>query len=838
MEGRRAPLHRRGGAIGSRARVGIAVLAIVGLVSCVVYAPSAMAAGGPVAGWGRNDKGQLGDNSTSPSSVPVQVLDVGGSGNLSGVVSVATGFFHTVAAKSDGTVWAWGDNSSGQLGDNSNNPSLTPVQVVGAGGVGTLSGITAVAAGVDHTLALGPNGTVWAWGANNKGQLGDGSNNPSLTPVEVRLPTGAPLTGITAIAAGNEFSLALTSGGGVLAWGYNVDGELGDGSTSDSTVPVPVVGQGGQGTLSGIAAIAAADAVGYAVTNNGTLWAWGYGGHGELGNGSTVFDSTTPVVVGPPGAPLSGVVAVAGGTGGPGLSHALALKSDGSVWAWGYNTAGELGNNSTSDSSVPVPVLGPGGNGTLAGITAVAAGDEYSAALKSDGSVWTWGLNVDGELGNGTTSSGSTTPVQVVDLPHAVALQTGCCSDSVFAIGPVGAVPVVTGVSPSSGPPGTVVTITGAHLSGATAVSFGSQAASFAARSDTQIDATAPAGSGTVDVTVTAPTGSSPISQADRFTYTQAAAPAVIPKPATVQSSSAATLSGQVNPDGRVTSAHFEYGLDPRYRPSGGAIVYDQSTPTQALGSGFADGPISALVSGLVPNALYHVRLVASNAVGTTFGPDQTFMTLPAPAPPPPVLGRSENFTPSGTVFVLEHGQFVELTQSLQLPTGTVVDATRGSVSLVAAGGGGLATDARAHKRKRPAKSTGTFGGAVFKVTQNASGPNKGLTTLTLIEGGHNVPSYGARCKAKGASDAAHIALSRRILQTLRSRASGRFRTRGRYAAGTVRGTQWTTTDRCDGTLIAVQVHTVLVTDFVKHVTIAVHAGHSYLARPRRARRA
>jgi hypothetical protein len=153
---------------------------------------------------------------------------------------------------------------------------------------------------------------------------------------------------------------------------------------------------------------------------------------------------------------------------------------------------------------------------------------------------------------------------------------------------------------------------------------------------------------------------------------------------------------------------------------------------------------------------------------------------------------------------------------------------------VVAAGGGsGKATDAKAKKRKKgkkPTKSTGTFGGAIFKFTQAKSGPNKGLTTFFLVEGAaKGTPSY-ASCKGKGAADL-HTDLSRRALQTLRSRASGRFRTRGRYAAGTVRGTAWTTTDRCDGTLIAVQQHSVLVTDFVKHKTVLVPAGHHYLAK-------
>jgi hypothetical protein len=153
-------------------------------------------------------------------------------------------------------------------------------------------------------------------------------------------------------------------------------------------------------------------------------------------------------------------------------------------------------------------------------------------------------------------------------------------------------------------------------------------------------------------------------------------------------------------------------------------------------------------------------------------------------------------------------------------------------VTLTSASGGvGPASDAKAKKRKKKAKTfTGTFGGAVFKVTQTRSGPNKGLTTLSLVENISGAPST-ASCKAKGSAVRAHAALSSRVLQTLRSRGSGRYRTRGRYGSGTVRGTKWTTTDRCDGTLIAVQQHSVLVTDFIKHITILVRAGHHYLAR-------
>jgi hypothetical protein len=203
--------------------------------------------------------------------------------------------------------------------------------------------------------------------------------------------------------------------------------------------------------------------------------------------------------------------------------------------------------------------------------------------------------------------------------------------------------------------------------------------------------------------------------------------------------------------------------------------------------------------------------------------------------PPPPQLGRSVDVKPSsGTVFVLIGNRVVPLTSAIRLTTGAIVDARRGTLTLTAASGQGNKT------------STGTFGGAVFQITQVTSGPNKGLVTLTLKEGSvtgprgvagaarfQGAPTY-ASCKRGAGSRGSHkasAALSARILQTLRARASGRFRTRGRYAAGTVRGTQWTTSDRCDGTLIAVQVHAVLVTDFVRHINILVHAGHSYLAR-------
>lgn len=202
---------------------------------------------------------------------------------------------------------------------------------------------------------------------------------------------------------------------------------------------------------------------------------------------------------------------------------------------------------------------------------------------------------------------------------------------------------------------------------------------------------------------------------------------------------------------------------------------------------------------------------------------------------PPPAIGKAVDVSlVSGKVFVrLPHGSggtpggstgpgFVPLSAARQLPVGSQVDTRQGTIQLVAASG-------RAGKTQM-----GTFGGAIFGVAQSAKGPQKGLTTLSLLEGAFSgAPSY-AKCRARPADDrtpGTAAALSGRVLQLLHATASGRFRARGRYSAATVRGTAWETADRCDGTLTRVRRGTVIVNDFVRHKTVTVHAGHSYLAR-------
>ncbi len=422
----------------------------------------------------------------------------------------------------------------------------------------------------------------------------------------------------------------------------------------------------------------------------------------------------------------------------------------------------------------------------------------------------------------------------------------GTVNSSPYTIGSGPPPPTVTGVSPSSGTTagGTTVTISGTNLTGATAVHFGPSAATNVAvnGAGTQITATSPPGTGTVDVTVTtAGGGTSQTGAADRFTYVApppppppSSPPAVAGGAPTTATGTGATLSGTVNPESQATTTFFEYGIDPSFRgPGASTTLYDQSTPAQQLPANSAAQTVSASLTGLVPGALYHVRLVATNGAGTTFGPDQTFTTAKAAAPPPPVLGHSENAQPvSGTVFIrLASGQFVKLTGAQQIPSGAVVDALHGTLKITTALPGGGAHDAAAKGKKPKPKAktqSGDFGGAIFKVTQAGNG----LTSLSLVEGAFNgAPSY-ALCQAHKSTDA--TIASSKTLQLLKASAHGKFRTKGRYAAATVRGTVWTEADRCDGTLTHDITDSVAVTDLVRHKTIILHAGQSYLAKARK----
>ena len=296
-----------------------------------------------------------------------------------------------------------------------------------------------------------------------------------------------------------------------------------------------------------------------------------------------------------------------------------------------------------------------------------------------------------------------------------------------------------------------------------------------------------------------------------------------------------AGFTGSVNPEGLATTVYFQYGLDKRYSQVGASgASYIQQTPAQQVGPDFTThdvGPIA--VSGLIPNAVYHVRLVATNSAGTAVGQDVTFKTELAPLPGPPTLGQTVNVAPvSGLVFVVIHGQLVPLTQPEQVGQGTILDSLHGTFQLVIAPGGGLAHDTAAGRKIKT--QAGQFGGAVVRLNQASSGANRGLITVMMVESAFKGSPSQAICRAPGASgDARAASVSSKVIQLLHASAHGKFSTSGRYSAATVRGTVWTIIARCDGTLVRDIKDEVVVRDFVRHKTIVLHAGQSYLARGR-----
>ena len=299
-------------------------------------------------------------------------------------------------------VAAWGNNASGELDDATNVNRTAPVQSVG------LTGIRGMSVGAVHGLAIRADGTVVAWGHNRSGQLGNGTTTDSFTPVAV-----SGLSNVRAIAAGSSFSLAVRADGAVFAWGNNASGELGDGNTADRATPVPVVGLGAG---SGVIDVAAGGAHALALKADGTVLAWGNNASGQLGDGTAPADQLTPVKVTGLGAG-SGVVQVSAGG-----AFSLALRSSGAVLAWGNNASGELGDGTTIDRARPVsvPALGPG-----SGVRKVAAGGAFSLALRSNGTVSAWGNNATGELGDGTAPADHATPVFVTGVSSAIDIGAG-----------------------------------------------------------------------------------------------------------------------------------------------------------------------------------------------------------------------------------------------------------------------------------------------------------------------------------------------------------------------------------------------------------------------------
>ena len=312
------------------------------------------------------------------------------------VVSVWGGARGTVVLKSDGTVWTWGANYSGKLGIGATNPVLVsvPVEVHGLGNVSYLNSVQKIMGCEEHNVALKADGTVWCWGFNAYGELGDGSTNDSWTPVQTGLGATPPLTNVVQLGGRPYFTLAAKGDGTIWAWGMNQYGQMGNGTVNalsgpQVTVPVLVSNSQPGGPINSPRQITCGYRVGAALTTNGTVWTWGNGSHGELGNGAITATNYPTQIPG-----LTNITAISCG-----WFHLLALKSDGTVWAWGNNGSGELGDGTTVNRSSPVHVL------NVSNIVAVSGGDGHSSALTADGKIWKWGLNDLGELGNGSTNA-------------------------------------------------------------------------------------------------------------------------------------------------------------------------------------------------------------------------------------------------------------------------------------------------------------------------------------------------------------------------------------------------------------------------------------------------
>ncbi|HYO52440.1 hypothetical protein [Archangium sp.] len=347
----------------------------------------ALDANGTVWAWGNNAYGQLGDGTTRERPLPVELA------GTERVKFIVAGTYHTLALREDGTVWGWGNNSQGQLGrPASTNPEPTPVQVPG------LTGMVALAAGSTHSLALREDGTVWAWGNNRKGQLGrPASTNPEPTPAQV-----PDLTGVVALAAGSTHSLALREDGTVWGWGSNGFGQLGfPSNTSPNPTPAQVPG------LTGVGDVAASNDFSLALREDGTVWAWGFNAQGQLGDGTSSTSRSTPRPV----EGLKHVLALAAG------ARPLAMSKDGTVWGWGWNDSGALGTG-TNIRATPVQVRG------LTSTVTVSVGSDWALAVREDGTVWGWGNNNFGQLGDGTSAMRAT-PVRVQGLSDGVAIATG-----------------------------------------------------------------------------------------------------------------------------------------------------------------------------------------------------------------------------------------------------------------------------------------------------------------------------------------------------------------------------------------------------------------------------
>lgn len=340
--------------------------------------------------WGRNYYGQLGVYSNADSKIPIKVNNSSSTLPEKSVKYIALGYYHSAAITKDGSLYMWGYNRSGQLGDGTTTDRYTPVKI--------MDNVASVSLGGSHSAAVTKDGSLYMWGDNGNGRLGDGTTTDRYTPVKI-------MDNVASVSLGSSHSAAITKDGSLYMWEYNYYGQLGDGTTTDRYTPVKI--------MDNVASVSLGGNHSAAITKDSNLYMWGGNGSGQLGDGTTDNKARPHRVA-------SNVQSVK-----LGYSHTTVISKDGGLYTWGYNYYGQLGNGTTTDSSNPIKIM----NDAID----CAGGDNHTIVLKKDGTVYTWGDNYHGQLGDDTTTD-RTSPVAIQIYDHTNVLKsTKKSSESVSA---------------------------------------------------------------------------------------------------------------------------------------------------------------------------------------------------------------------------------------------------------------------------------------------------------------------------------------------------------------------------------------------------------------------
>ncbi len=338
--------------------------------------------GGSLYMWGINNCGQLGNGSTKNSRIPVKIMD--------DVTSVSLAGLHSGAITKDGSLYMWGNNDYGQLGNGTTEDSSVPVKI--------MDDVVSVSLGGYHSGAITKDGSLYMWGSNEYGQLGNGTVKDSRMPVKI-------MDNVVFVSLGWDYSGAITKDGSLYMWGSNYYGQLGNGTMENSSVPVKIINN--------VASMSLGGGHSGAIMEDGSLYVWGYGYAGQLGNG-TKLDSNVPVKI------MNDVIAMS-----LGAFHSGVVKKDGSLYMWGNNLSGQLGNGTTTDSNVPIKIMND--------VISLDLGETCSGTVKKDGSLYMWGSNYAGQLGNGATTD-SLIPIPIQIPPATRAADSGAAAYSMYAL--------------------------------------------------------------------------------------------------------------------------------------------------------------------------------------------------------------------------------------------------------------------------------------------------------------------------------------------------------------------------------------------------------------------